>query len=177
MSRVGKNPIPLPKDLVFNQVGQLLTFKGKLGEESFKLPDALKCEKKDDFLSFSLISTFSKDKPLWGTVQRSVFSIIKGLTEGFSIRLTLVGVGYKAALSGDHLKLNLGFSHEIMYKIPFGIIIKCDSPTSLLISGYSKQKVGQVAAEIRKFRKPEPYKGKGIIREGEFVVRKEGKKK
>jgi large subunit ribosomal protein L6 len=114
---------------------------------------------------------------MWGTVQRTLSDIVKGVSDGFTVNLDLVGVGYKAAVAGSTLTMQLGYSHDVVYEIPAGVSIRCDKPTQVSITANSKQKVGAIAALLRSYRPPEPYKGKGVIRAGEFIVRKEGKKK
>lgn len=177
MSRVGKNEITLPTGLVMNASGANLSFKGKLGEASYVVPECIQCEKTQVGIKLTPKDSSMKARTLWGTTQRNLSNIVKGLSEGFTMNIDLVGVGYRASVAGDKLIMQLGFSHDVEYKIPSGITIKCEKPTSISITGPSKQQVGQVSAYLSTIRPPEPYKGKGVIRENVFVIRKEGKKK
>jgi large subunit ribosomal protein L6 len=177
MSRVGKNEIVVPTSVSLTQNGNELMLKGKMGAESYTVPECITIEKTSAGLKFTPVNDSLSVRTLWGTTQRNVANIVKGLDQGFTISMELNGVGYRASVGGNKLTMQLGFSHDIVYDIPQGIIIKCEKPTSIAITGPSKQQVGQIAAVLRSYRKPEPYKGKGIIRENEFVIRKEGKKK
>ncbi|MDR0632669.1 MAG: 50S ribosomal protein L6 [Holosporales bacterium] len=177
MSRVGKHPVKIPSGVAVTRNGDILTFKGKLGEDSLKVPGCVDVAMQGAEISVVPNDSTKFASAMWGTVQRMISNIVKGLTDGFTVSLDLVGVGYKAAVVGRKLVLQLGYSHDIEYEIPEGVTIKCEKPTSIAITSYSKQQVGEIAAVLRSYRKPEPYKGKGVIRAGEFVVRKEGKKK
>jgi len=177
MSRVGKNEILLPNDVAFANDNGCLTVKGKFGTESYTLPECVTLEKTDNKLKLQPKDQSMRVRSLWGTAQRTVANMVKGVSAGFTVTLNLVGVGYRASVAGNRIVLQLGFSHDVVYDLPAGISAKCEKPTEIVISGSSKQQVGQIAAEIRNYRKPEPYKGKGVIRENEYVVRKEGKKK
>jgi len=177
MSRVGKNDITLPQDVSYTNVDGLLSVKGKFGSLSYKLPEHVILVKNDSKLTLTPIDASMKARALWGTAQRTVANMVKGVDAGFTVNLNLVGVGYRASVAGNKVVLQLGFSHDVVYDLPEGVTAKCEKPTEIAITGPSKQQVGQIAAEIRNYRKPEPYKGKGVIRAGEFVVRKEGKKK
>ncbi len=177
MSRVGKNEIVIPASVTLTQNGHSLAFKGKMGADTYVVPDCIVIEKTDKGIKFSPSSEALPVRTLWGTTQRNVENMVKGLDQGFTVNLELNGVGYRAAVAGNKLTMQLGFSHDVVYEVPQGIAIKCDKPTAISITGPSKQMVGQIAAVLRSYRKPEPYKGKGVIRENEFVVRKEGKKK
>lgn len=177
MSRVGKGEINIPNTVSWSQSGQMLSFKGKLGAEDYSVPEVISLEKTDKGIKLTPNDMSLNARTLWGTTQRNLSNIVKGVEQGFTVNIDLVGVGYRAAVSGNKLTMQLGFSHEIVFDIPQGTVIKCDKPTSISITSPSKQKVGQIAAELQKYRLPEPYKGKGVIREGQFVVRKEGKKK
>ncbi|MES2252793.1 MAG: 50S ribosomal protein L6 [Pseudomonadota bacterium] len=177
MSRVGKNEILLPNDVTFANDNGCLTVKGKFGTESYTLPGCVTLEKTDNKLKLQPKDQSMRVRSLWGTAQRTVANMVKGVSAGFTVSLNLVGVGYRASVTGNKIVLQLGFSHDVVYDLPEGISAKCEKPTEIVISGSSKQQVGQIAAEIRNYRKPEPYKGKGVIRENEYVVRKEGKKK
>lgn len=177
MSRVGKHEIKVPSSVAFTLNGRIATAKGKLGEQSYTIPDQLNIEKTESGLKLTPINETKQARSLWGTANRLLNALVKGVDQGFSIELELKGVGYRAQVQGSNVLLQLAYSHDINYALPKGVTAKCDKPTSLVLSGPSAQLIGQVAAEIRSYRKPEPYKGKGIIRQGEFVLRKEGKKK
>jgi large subunit ribosomal protein L6 len=177
MSRVGKNEIVVPSTVSWSQNGQLLSFKGKLGAETYKLPEVITIEKTDKGIRLTPVNSTMAVRTLWGTAQRNIHNIVHGVDQGFTVNLELVGVGYRAAVAGSKLTMQLGYSHDVIYDIPHGITIKCEKPTSVAITGHSKQQIGQIAAVLATNRPPEPYKGKGIIREKQFVVRKEGKKK
>lgn len=177
MSRVGKHEVIIPSSLSWLQEGNVLKFKGKLGEDSLSIPDTVTVSKTEKGLLIRPSVSTKEARSMWGTTQRNLSNIVHGLTEGFTISLDLVGVGYRASVSGNKLTLQLGFSHDVNYIIPHGVVIKCEKPTSIAITAPSKQQAGEIAALLRSYRKPEPYKGKGVIRVGEFIVRKEGKKK
>lgn len=177
MSRVGNSVIQVPSGVVVTLSDGRFEAKGKMGVLSFSFPQSLQVINEAQEVRVVLLSRSKESRMMWGTTQRHIANLIKGVDEGFKVNLEINGVGYRAAVQGSELVLQLGFSHEIRYAIPDGIFIKCDKPTSIQVSGPDKQKIGQIAAEIRSYRAPEPYKGKGIIREGEFVLRKEGKKK
>lgn len=177
MSRVGKHEIVIPSSVSWSQDGNVFKFKGKLGEDSVSVPEYVEVSKSEHGLIVRPKDNSKTARALWGTIQRNISNVVHGLSEGFTVCLDLVGVGYRAAVAGNKLTLQLGFSHDINYTIPHGVVIKCEKPTSIAITGPSKQQVGEIAALLRSYRKPEPYKGKGVIRVGEFVVRKEGKKK
>lgn len=177
MSRVGKNPIHIPDDVTFVVNGSELKASGKFGSNSYSLSDLVSIRVDSSVIHISPISDNKRSRVIWGTDQRQVQNLIRGVSQGFNVTLDLVGVGYRASVQQDKICVQLGFSHDVLYHIPKNIIVKCEKPTSISITGPSKQLVGQIASEIRKMRKPEPYKGKGVIREGEFVIRKEGKKK
>ncbi len=178
MSRVGKYPVKMPSGVTGTLSGQKFTAKGKNGELSYTASDevTLKIEA-DNSVSVTPLSKSKRARSLWGTDRANINNIVRGVSEGFTKTLEIEGVGLKAAVQGKDVVLSLGFSHEIRYPIPAGITIKAEKPTVLVISGNEKQVVGQVAAEIRGFKKPEPYKGKGIRYAGEYILRKEGKKK
>jgi large subunit ribosomal protein L6 len=171
MSRLARNPINIPEDIKVSLNDNVISFEGKLGKSSSTLPDGINLDLKDNLIHFA-----GENKALLGTVYANVRNEIIGNTKGFEKRLELIGTGYKANLSGKMLVLSLGYSHDINFKIPDGINIKVEK-NLVTVSGTSKQLVGQVAAEIKSFRKPEPYKGKGVRYEGERIYRKEGKKK
>jgi len=175
MSRIGKQPIKIPDKAKINLENNSIHFKGPKGELSLKLPDKIVVKQKKDYLLVTVKNPKDlKQKALWGTYQRLISNQILGIIQGFSKKLNISGVGYRANVQGKKLILELGFSHKIEYKIPEKIEIKAED-NSLQIIGLDKQKVGQVAAEIRAFKKPDPYKAKGITYEGEIVHRKPGK--
>ena len=171
MSRLARNPINIPEDIKVSLANNVINFEGKLGKSSSTLPEGIKVDLKDNLLHFT-----GENKAMLGTVYANVKNEIIGNTKGFEKKLELVGTGYKANVSGKTLVLALGYSHDINFQIPDGISIKVEK-NLVTVTGTSKQLVGQVAAEIKSFRKPEPYKGKGVRYEGEKIYRKEGKKK
>lgn len=177
MSRVGKSCISIPSGVSCVVDDFVFRVSGKLGKISVPLPPTVVVSVSAESVSVLPSSDDRHARMCWGTYNRLIGSGIKGVSEGFDVKLEMEGVGYKASVSGSTLKLQLGYSHDIDYAIPEGIKIVCEKPTLLVISGIDKQKVGQIAAEIRALRKPEPYKGKGIRYAGEFIRRKEGKKK
>ena len=178
MSRVGKYPITIPAGVDVKINGNEVAVKGKLGEMKFSFDDkAVEVSLKDGKVVVEPKGNSIKNRTFWGTTRAQINRLVKGVSEGFSKNLELVGVGYKAAAQGKVLKLSLGFSHEVLYDIPAGIAIATPSPTAIEIKGIDSQQVGQVASEIRKYRKPEPYKGKGIKYSGEVIITKQGKKK
>jgi large subunit ribosomal protein L6 len=177
MSRVGKHEVILPAGVSMSQVGNVITLKGRAGTKDYEVPDCINFAKTEKGFLVSPKETTQRGRSLWGTTQRNLSNIIKGLDKGFTLNISLVGVGYRAAVAGSKLTLQLGFSHDIVYDIPAGIEIKCEKPTAIAITGFDKQLVGSVGAHLREYRKPEPYKGKGVLRETEFIIRKEGKKK
>ena len=176
MSRVGKNPISLPKGVEVS-VGDLITVKGPLGALSFKANKAVKVEVSGEALQCSPVAGAENGAALWGTVRANLNNMVQGVTKGFERKLTLVGVGYRAQAQGDTLNLSLGFSHPVAHKMPAGIKVETPTQTEVLIKGIDKQLVGQVAAEVRAYRSPEPYKGKGVRYADEVIVLKETKKK
>jgi len=177
MSRVGKHEVMLPAGVVMTQEGRVVTLKGKTGSKNYEVPECINFEKTEKGFLVTPKEKTQRGRSLWGTTQRNLSNIVKGLDKGFTLNVTLVGVGYRAAVAGSKLTLQLGFSHDIVYDIPAGIEIKCEKPTMIAITGFDKQLVGSVGAHLREYRKPEPYKGKGVLRETEFIIRKEGKKK
>lgn len=178
MSRIGKYPVIVPAGVTVAIDGNLVTVKGKLGEMSCTFDEGHVAAKlEDNKVVVSPLSSNQTARALWGTTRANINSLVKGVSDGFSKNLELVGVGYKARMEGNKLVLSLGFSHDVNFPAPEGIKISCESPTQIKVFGVDKQLVGQVAAEIRKYRKPEPYKGKGVKYEGEYIRRKEGKKK
>lgn len=177
MSRVGKTVIKIPSGVKVALNQDQFEAQGKLGRMTYKVPEVIKVECLPDGVVVTPANSEQSTRSLWGTTQRNIANIVTGVDTGFKVNLELSGVGYRAQVQGKSLVLQLGFSHDVNFPIPEGITVRCEKPTSIEIHGASKEVVGQVAAEIRKYRKPEPYKGKGVIREGEFVLRKEGKKK
>ena len=177
MSRIGKKPITIPSDVTLTQTGQAITVKGGKGELSFTLPDVVAASVADNELTLSVDESVKGASAMWGMSRTMVANMIEGVTKGYSKALELRGVGYRAQMKGSDLSMQLGYSHDVNYTPPAGITIEAPKPTSVIVSGIDKQQVGQVAAEIRSFRKPEPYKGKGVRYVGEYVRQKEGKKK
>ena len=177
MSRIGKKPITIPSGVTLSQSGQTVTAKGPKGELSFTLPDVVSGATNDNEFTITPMAEAKNGSAMQGMSRTMVANLIEGVTNGFSKALELRGVGYRAQMKGNDLNLQLGYSHDIDYSPPAGIKIEAPKPTSVIVSGIDKQQVGQVAAEIRAFRKPEPYKGKGVRYVGEYVRQKEGKKK
>ena len=177
MSRVGKYPVAIPDGVTVTMAEGAITAKGKNGELSFPLSDLVKVTVNDNEVVTEPASESQASRAMWGTTRAQINNIVEGVSTGFTKKLEIVGVGYRAAVQGNILKLSLGFSHDVDYPIPEGIAIKCETPTAVEITGANKQVVGQVAAEIRAYRPPEPYKGKGVKYAGEQILRKEGKKK
>ena len=178
MSRVGKYPVTIPAGVTVVINDNTVTAKGKLGELSCSFDASHVAAKlEENAVRVSPLSDSKQSRALWGTTRANINTMIKGVSEGFTRNLELLGVGYKARVEGTKLILSLGYSHDVIFPAPEGVKIACPSATNISISGADKQLVGQVAAVIREFRKPEPYKGKGIRKEGEYVRRKEGKKK
>ena len=177
MSRIGKHPVPVPAGVTINVDGQIVNAKGKLGERTARVHDAVSVVLEDGQLVVMPREMDREGRSLWGTSRTQVANLVKGVAEGFTEKLEISGVGYRAALDGTILTLQLGYSHDIKYAIPGDIKVVVENPTSIAISGADKQKVGQLAAEIRAFRGPEPYKGKGVRYANEKILRKEGKKK
>ena len=177
MSRVGKNPVTLPKGVTADLKGQSLKIKGPKGELSFEVHDSVEAKLADGQITVSPRNEERQTRALWATMQRRIANMVEGVEKGYEKNLEIEGVGYRCALAGKELVLQLGFSHEVRYQIPAGITIAVEKQTSIKINGIDKETVGQVAAEIRGYKPPEPYKGKGIRYVGEYIVRKEGKKK
>jgi large subunit ribosomal protein L6 len=177
MSRVGKNPIAVPAGVDVSLTGTLVSISGKLGKSQYQVPDSLSVDVANDKITLTPKEKTAEVRRAWGTTRNNIDNIVIGVSKGFTVNMEIQGVGYRAALEGKDLVLQLGFSHPVRFPVPEGITIKCDKPTAISVSGSDKQRVGQVAAEIRGYRPPEPYKGKGIRYEGERVLLKEGKKK
>ena len=177
MSRIGKKPVAIPAGVTASMNEGTLSMKGPKGELSMPMSDLISYEIKDDGVAVSPVNKSREARSFWGMQRTLVQNLVTGVTEGFTKVLEITGVGYRANVQGSNLKLQLGYSHDVDFAIPTGIDIKTPDNTTVEISGIDKQKVGQVAAEIRRWRKPEPYKGKGIKYRGEYIFRKEGKKK
>ncbi|MEH6476960.1 MAG: 50S ribosomal protein L6 [Sneathiella sp.] len=177
MSRIGKHPVTVPSGVDLNLAGKDVTVKGSKGVLSMTFVDDVTVERDGDLVWVKPANDGKRARQMWGMQRTLLNNLVEGVTTGFSKKLEIVGVGYRAAVQGKVLNLALGYSHDINFNIPEGIEIKCATPTSIEVSGANKQRVGQVAAEIRSYRKPEPYKGKGVKYENEFIFRKEGKKK
>ena len=177
MSRVAKEPIELPKGVEFKQNGNVVTLKGGNGELSLKLNSEVELKQDENTLSLAPRSGSRFADAVAGTMRALLANMAQGVSQGFERKLELVGVGYRAQLQGNKLNLTLGFSHPVVYEAPEGVSIQTPSQTEIVIKGADKQQVGQVAAEIRRFRPPEPYKGKGVRYADERVVLKEAKKK
>ncbi|MDC0447277.1 50S ribosomal protein L6 [Gammaproteobacteria bacterium] len=181
MSRVAKSPVTVPQGVEVNLVDGSISIKGKMGELSMNIHPLVKTESTEDGITFNInTSDVKEEKSAWaqaGTARANTANMIQGVTEGWEKKLTLIGVGYRAQAKGKVLDLTLGFSHPVNYDLPEGITVETPSQTEIVVKGIDKQKVGQVAAEIRAFRPPEPYKGKGVRYTDEHVVRKEAKKK
>jgi len=177
MSRIGKKPVPLPQGVTATVKGQEVKVKGPKGELSLRLIDGVEATVDKGGVTVTPKEAGEDSRSIWGLQRTLVNNLVEGVSKGYSQQLEISGTGYRAAVQGKNLQLQLGFSHDIVFPIPQGIDIKAEKPTILVVSGIDKQKVGQVAAEIRGFRKPEPYKGKGVKYAEEKVRRKEGKKK
>ncbi len=177
MSRVGKYPVPVPAGVTVGIVNHVLTAKGKLGELQLRLHDEVEVAVENNAVVVKPRSETKRARAMWGTTRSLVAGMVRGVSAGYGKALEINGTGFRAAVQGKDLVLNLGFSHEVRYPVPPGIKITCEKPTSIRIEGIDKRLVGQVAAEIRALRPPEPYKGKGVKYESETILRKEGKKK
>jgi len=177
MSRIGKKPVSVPSGVTANVEGQTVKVKGPKGALQLVLHDDVSVSMEKAAINVQPRSETKRARSQWGTARTLVNNLISGVTKGFEEKLEINGVGYRAAVQGKQLNLQLGYSHDINYPIPQGIAIATPKPTEIVITGVDKQQVGQVAAEIRSFRGPEPYKGKGVKYAGEYIFRKEGKKK
>ena len=178
MSRVGKNPVEVPQGVTVDVAGGAATVKGKLG--TLKLPistSEVEVKVEDGKVWVKPLNESKQARMSWGATRANLRNMVEGVSKGYVKNLEITGTGYRAAVQGKNLQLQMGYSHDVTFPIPEGIAIKCEKPTAISISGFDKQKVGQIAAEIRAVRPPEPYKGKGIKYEGEHILRKEGKKK
>lgn len=177
MSRIGKKPVAVPAGVTAKVDGQLVSVKGAKGQLEFLVPDDVSVTYQDNAINVDPRNDTKRARALWGTSRARVNNLVVGVTNGFEKKLEITGVGYRAAVQGKVLQLALGYSHDVNYPIPAGIAIVTPKPTEITITGIDKQQVGQVAAEIRAIRGPEPYKGKGVKYANEFIFRKEGKKK
>lgn len=177
MSRVGKNPIPLPVGVEVKVEAALITVKGALGALTLTPNPAVDVKVEGGAIHCSSVAGVENASALWGTIRANLNNMVAGVSKGFEKKLTLVGVGYRAQAQGDAVNLTLGFSHPVVHKMPIGVKVETPSQTEIVVKGVDKQKVGQVAAEIRAYRSPEPYKGKGVRYADEVVVIKETKKK
>jgi large subunit ribosomal protein L6 len=177
MSRVGKNPVAIPSGVQVELSGETLTAKGRLGNLSVAIANEVTATVADGQVTIAPKDESKRARAMWGTTRALVNNMITGVANGFTRNLEINGVGYRAAVQGSALNLQLGYSHDINYPIPKDVKIACERPTAITITGADRQRVGQVAAEIRAFRPPEPYKGKGIKYAEEVIRRKEGKKK
>ena len=177
MSRIGKHPVEVPSGVTVTVNGQEVVAKGKVGELSFTVMDEVAVSQEDGKVVVAPKNDSRRARQMWATARTRINNLVIGVNEGFSKDLEIQGVGYRAAVKGSNLELQLGFSHDVIVPIPSDLKIACPSQTEISVSGADKQKVGQMAAEIRGFRPPEPYKGKGVRYKGEYILRKEGKKK
>jgi large subunit ribosomal protein L6 len=177
MSKVGKKPVDIPAGVTSRIEGQTVFVKGTKGELHFVVPDDVAVKMEGNTILFDPRTMTKQARSSWGMSRAMVNNIAVGVSKGFEKKLEITGVGYKAAVEGKMLNLSLGYSHPVLYPIPDGISVVCPKPTEVVITGIDRQKVGQVAAEVRAYRGPEPFKGKGVKYAGEFIFRKEGKKK
>lgn len=177
MSRIGKHPVPVPDGVEVTVDGQKVSASGKLGTLARTLPREVVIARENGAIVVQPRDDEQRARAMWGLSRTLVANMVDGVSKGFTRRLMISGVGYRAALDGKILNLQLGYSHDIKYAIPDDIEVRVENPTTIAIFGADRQRVGQIAAEVRGFRKPEPYKGKGIRYEGEVILRKEGKKK
>ena len=177
MSRIGKKPVPLPQGVTASLDGQTVTAKGPKGELKFVVNEEVLVTMEGGEIAVQPRDQSKVARSKWGMSRSMIVNILDGVKQGFEKKLEITGVGYRAAMQGKNLQLSLGFSHEVVYQTPDDVTITVPKPTEIVINGIDKQKVGQVAAEIREYREPEPYKGKGVRYAGEKIVRKEGKKK
>jgi large subunit ribosomal protein L6 len=177
MSRIGKKPVAIPSGVTANVDGQTVKMKGPKGALELVLPAEVSAKVDKGSIQVDPRNETKRARSMWGTSRTLVSNLVTGVTKGFEKKLEITGVGYRAAVQGKNLQIALGYSHDVVYPIPNGIAIVTPKPTEVVITGIDRQQVGQVAAEIRGFRKPEPYKGKGVKYAGEYIFRKEGKKK
>ncbi len=177
MSRVGKKPVVVPSGVSANVQGKTISVKGPKGTLSLVVHDRVKVAMDKGEIKVDPADESKEARALWGTTRANLNNIVTGVTQGFERKLEITGVGYRAAVQGKNLQLALGYSHDVVYAIPEGIAVATPKPTEIVVTGIDRKKVGQVAAEIRAYRPPEPYKGKGVKYANEFIFRKEGKKK
>ena len=177
MSRIGKKPVTLPSGVSASVSGQSVEVKGPKGTRSFHASDDVTLVMEDNAVKVTPRGSSKRARQQWGMVRSQVQNLVTGVTTGFRKELEIQGVGYRAAMAGDVLKLSLGFSHEVNFAVPKGVTVTAPKQTEIIVEGIDQQLVGQVAANIRDWKRPEPYKGKGIRYKDEFVFRKEGKKK
>ncbi len=177
MSRIGKHPVAIPSGVDVRLSGETISAKGPLGTLSLVLSNEVTAAIDDGRVTIAPKSDTKRARAMWGSMRALVNNMVRGVSQGFSVSLDINGVGYRAAVEGKTLNLQLGYSHDVAFPIPSDVKITCERPTAITVSGADRQRVGQVAAEIRRFRLPEPYKGKGIKYRSETVRRKEGKKK
>ena len=177
MSRIGKKPVELPSGVTASVSGQTVEVKGPKGTRTFKATDDVSISVEDNVISVEPRGKSKRARQQWGMSRTQVANLVEGVTNGFKKELELSGVGYRAQMQGNVLKLSLGYSHDVNFEVPEGVTVTAPKPTDVIVEGIDQQLVGQVAANIREWRKPEPYKGKGIKYKGEYIFRKEGKKK
>jgi large subunit ribosomal protein L6 len=177
MSRIGKKPIPVPSGVTATTEGSTLSVRGPKGTLELQMIDDVRYDIADGSISIQPANDSQRARAFWGMQRTLVQNLVTGVTEGFTKTLEITGVGYRAAMQGKNLRLQLGYSHDVNVEVPADLTVATPDPTTIVISGTDSQRVGQLAAEIRQWRKPEPYKGKGIKYRGEFIFRKEGKKK
>lgn len=177
MSRIGKKPVAIPEGVTANLEGNTVTAKGPKGELSFAVNEQVLVKLEEGAVTVTPVDNSKTARSQWGMSRTMIENIFTGVKDGYTKTLLINGVGYRAALQGTKLNLSLGFSHEVIYEAPAGVTLACPKPTEITVSGHDKQVVGQVAAEIRSYRPPEPYKGKGVKYSDEVIFRKEGKKK
>lgn len=177
MSRIGKHPVKLPQGVTASIKDSVISVAGKLGSLTVPVSEFINLTIDSEQVVVNPVSQTKVSISHWGTFRKLIANMVKGVSEGFSYTLNLVGVGYRASVTGQKLTMQLGYSHDINYDLPKNVTAKVEKPTEIVLTGPCKQQLGQIAAELRAFRKPEPYKGKGVIRLNEYVVRKEGKKK
>jgi large subunit ribosomal protein L6 len=177
MSRIGKKPVELPAGVSASVSGQTVEVKGPKGTKSFNATDDVTISVDGNVVKITPRGTSKRARQQWGMSRSMVANLVTGVTSGFKRELEITGVGYRAAIQGNILKLSLGYSHEVNFEVPAGVTVTCPKQTEIVVEGDDAQLVGQVAANIREWRKPEPYKGKGIKYKGEYIFRKEGKKK
>jgi len=177
MSRVGKYPVEIPQGVQVAVAGRMLTAKGRLGELNLELTEHVEAAVEDGKVTVTPRGEEQRARVMWGTTRALIANMVKGVSTGYEKSMEITGTGFRAAVQGKNLELSLGFSHPVVYPVPAGIKITCERPTAIKVEGVDKRLVGQVAAEIRSFRPPEPYKGKGVRYTTEQIRRKEGKKK